>query len=98
MDSQNEDTGTPNCSGSVHSSTTPQHKLGTVGDDIASLIPLQMEWYFVSRLGNGLQAGRRGHEALMVPNDFVDLKLSSVMCEAKLSIQLCYSDSLKMWN
>lgn len=43
------------------------------------------------------QVGRRD-EALMVPNNFLGFKLLSVMCEAKLSPQLPYSELLKTWN
>lgn len=86
----------PDCSGRVYASSAPQYKFDTFGDNVASLISLKMEWYFVLE-ANDRQVGRR-HEALLVPNNFLGVKLLSVMCEAKLSTQLRYPNSLKMWN
>lgn len=86
----------PDCSGREYASSTPQHKLDTVGDNVASLISLKMEWYFVLE-ADDRQVGR-SHEVLMVPNNFLGVKLLSVMCEAKLSPQLRYPELLKTWN
>lgn len=86
----------PDCSDREYASSTPQHKLDTVGDNVASLISLKMEWYFVLE-ADDRQVGRRD-EALMVPNNFRGFKFLSVTCEAKLSPQLPYPESLKTWN